>query len=112
VRYTSQYQNLQKELHSRNCGYGASGFKHAQHVLELAKRLETRSILDYGCGQQTLQKSIPFAITNFDPMIKGLDDEPEPHDLVVCSDVLEHIEPMCLEEVIQHLHAKTKRKRS
>jgi hypothetical protein len=109
MRYTSNYKNLQQELHNRNCGYGASGYKHAQHVLDLAKRLETRSVLDYGCGMQTLQKAIPFAITNYDPMIKGLDEEPEPHDLVVCSDVLEHIEPDCLDDVLRHLNEKTRK---
>ena len=109
MRYTSQYQNLQQELHSRNCGYGTSGFKHAQHVLELAKRLETRSVLDYGCGQHSLQKAIPFMITEYDPFVPGYEEDPEPHDLVVCTDVLEHIEPDCLEDVLAHIHSKTRK---
>ncbi len=109
MRYTHQYAELQRELHARNVGYGASGHKHAQHVIEIAKRMETREILDYGCGQMTLQKAIPFPITNYDPFIHGSEDEPEPHDLVVCSDVLEHIEPACILPVIQHLAAKTKK---
>lgn len=108
MRYSSGYKSLQQELHARG-GYGTSGYKHAQHVLELAKRLETRSILDYGCGQQTLQKNVPFAITNYDPFIPGCEDEPEAHDIVVCSDVLEHIEHDCLIEVLTHIHSKTKR---
>jgi hypothetical protein len=35
--------------------------------------------------------------------------EPEPHDLVVCSDVLEHIEPDCLGDVLRHLYDLTKK---
>jgi hypothetical protein len=109
VRYTRQYQELQKELHTREPYYGTSGHKHSQHVMELAQRLDTREILDYGCGKQTLQKCIPYPITNYDPFVAGCTDEPEPHDLVVCGDVLEHIEPACLPEVIEHLFTKTKK---
>ena len=109
MRYSANYRDLQKELHARNVGYGTSGYKHAGHVLELAKRMETKEVLDYGCGTQTLQKNIPWAITNYDPFIAGCDDEPDPHDLVVCSDVLEHIEPDCVPDVLAHLHSKTKR---
>ena len=108
MRYSGQYKELQKELHAREPGYGTSGMKHAGHVQELARRMETREILDYGCGKQTLQKNLPFPITNYDPFIAGCDDEPEPHNLVVCSDVLEHIEPDCLGYVLDDLHSKTK----
>lgn len=109
MRFTHQYAELQKELHARNVGYGTSGHKHAQHVLDLSKQLETREILDYGCGQMGLQKALPFPITNYDPFIRGSDSDPEVHDLVVCSDVLEHIEPACLEEVLKHLHWLTRK---
>lgn len=105
MRYTPEYKNLQEQLHQQG-GYGTSGFKHADQILSLAKQLGTRNILDFGCGQQTLQKAIPFPITNYDPFIKGLDAEPAVHDLVVCSDVLEHIEPDCLLDVIDHLVSK------
>lgn len=108
MRYSGQYKELQKELHTREAGYGTSGVKHAGHVQELAKRMGTRDVLDYGCGKQTLQKNIPFPITNYDPFIEGCDSEPDPHDLVVCSDVLEHIEPDCLPDVLTHLREKTK----
>lgn len=109
MRFTHQYAELQKELHARNVGYGTSGHKHAQHVQDIAKQLGTREILDYGCGQMGLQKAIPYPITNYDPFIRGSEDEPDPHDLVVCSDVLEHIEPNCLTEVLLHLHKLTKK---
>lgn len=108
MRFTEQYAQLQKELHARNVGYGTSGYKHGDRILDLAQKMKTRSILDYGCGQRTLAKIIPFPITSYDPMLPGYDDEPEPHDLVVCGDVLEHIEPECLIEVLAHLKSKTK----
>lgn len=109
MRYTHRYAELQRELHARNVGYGTSGHKHAQHILDLSKAMQTRDVLDYGCGQMGLQKALPFPITNFDPFIHGSDSEPEPHDLVVCGDVLEHIEPECLVPVLMDLRLKTKK---
>lgn len=106
MRFSDDYKVLQKQLHA-DLSYGTSGYKHADRILDIAKRMNTRSILDYGCGKQTLQKAIPFPITNYDPMIAGLDANPAVHDLVVCSDVLEHIEPECLDGVLAHLREVT-----
>lgn len=106
MRFSQQYQQLQKQLHQSAPDYGTSGFKHADRILQLAKQLETRDIMDYGAGKQTLAKALPFAITNYDPFIAGLDAEPRVHDLVVCSDVLEHIEPECVTDVLTHLISK------
>ncbi|HUV66463.1 MAG TPA: class I SAM-dependent methyltransferase [Sedimentisphaerales bacterium] len=47
--------------------------------------------------------SQPIEITEYDPGIPGKDDPPEPHDLVVCIDVLEHIEPDYLDNVLDDL---------
>jgi hypothetical protein len=104
--FTPQYAVLQQELHSRG-NYGVSGHKHADHIMELANNLKTRDVLDYGCGQCTLAKALPFAITNYDPFIPGYEQEPGPHDIVVCSDMFEHIEPECLESVLKHIYSLT-----
>lgn len=108
MRFTDEYATLQRQLHAGG-DYGTSGHKHASKVIELAKRFETRSVLDYGCGQRTLAAAMPFAITSYDPFIEGCDSEPAVHDLVVCGDVLEHIEPDCLVDVLTHLHSKVGR---
>lgn len=105
MRFTEQYAQLQKQLHAAG-DYGVSGYKHSDRIQQLAKQMGTKDILDYGCGCQTLAKSLPFAISNYDPFIAGLDAEPRVHDFVVCSDVLEHIEPDCLGSVLAHLFSK------
>lgn len=105
MRFTPVYEQLQRQLHEGG-SYGISGVKHAARIIDLAKRMGTRSVLDYGCGRRTLSQAMPFHITDYDPFIVECSSEPEVHDLVVCSDVLEHIEPDCLPDVLHHLSSK------
>lgn len=42
-------------------------------------------------------------------MIPELSERPTQHDLVVCSDVLEHIEPECVVSVLLDLQSLTKK---
>ena len=79
------------------------GAKHADTVLKLAKSVEAQSILDYGCGKGELAKALPFGICEYDPAITGKNMSPRPADLVVCTDVLEHIEPDRLQFVLADL---------
>jgi 2-polyprenyl-3-methyl-5-hydroxy-6-metoxy-1,4-benzoquinol methylase len=64
--------------------------------------------LDYGCGQGALGRALNQEISEYDPAIAGKDSSPQPADLVICTDVLEHIEPECLESVLDHLKSLTK----
>jgi hypothetical protein len=69
----------------------------------LAESLQTTSILDYGCGKGYLSRSLPFPIWEYDPAIPGKEESPRPADLVVCLDVLEHVEPDRLHFVLDDL---------
>lgn len=106
---TPEYHKLQSAFHLQRPDYGMSGAKHVEHILSLAKKLETRDILDYGCGKATFQKAIPYPIQNYDPCMPEYARRPEPADIVVCTDVLEHIEPNCLDAVLADLAALTKK---
>lgn len=105
---SESYKQQNKQLHEGQ-GYGVSGHKRLQEVLSLAQSLLTRDILDYGCGQKSLEKSLGFPIKNYDPCIAGLDSPPEPADLVVCNEVLEHVELEFLDNVLDDIKRLTKR---
>lgn len=107
MTYSPEYKALQEQFHRDRPDYGISGNRYADQVLNLSKQLNTRDILDYGCGKCTLQQSLPFAIKNYDPFIPEHSARPEPADIVVCTDVLEHIEPDHLEEVLDDLRSLT-----
>jgi len=106
---SKNYAELNKQLHETNVSYGVGGGKHSETVLKLADSLKNSlkktniSILDYGCGKGYLAKDIPFPIWEYDPAIPGKEESPKQADLVVCTDVLEHIEPEKLQYVLGDL---------
>lgn len=107
---TEEYRALNRQLHEERPDFGAWGHKSAGPVRQVIEGSRPETILDYGCGKQTLQQAIPEVfIKGYDPAILGLDAPPEPADFVVCGDVLEHIEPECLEAVLDDLKRVTKK---
>ncbi len=109
VLITPEYLALNRELHSRG-SYGISGGKWAAQVDRLMLSVQAESLLDYGCGQGTLKKAlrqlnpmIRYRIREYDPAIPGKEEKPLRSDVVVCGDVLEHIEPECLYEVLDDI---------
>jgi 2-polyprenyl-3-methyl-5-hydroxy-6-metoxy-1,4-benzoquinol methylase len=100
---SAEYAALNAQLHKDNIAYGVGGGKHAPIVRKLCESLNTRSVLDYGCGKGYLAKALDFPIWEYDPAVEGKDAEPRPAELVVCTDVLEHIEPDRLDFVLADL---------
>lgn len=103
VVISQDYRALNRQLHQANLAYGVGGGKHADTVKKLIAATGAQSVLDYGCGKGYLAKALPFPIWEYDPAIHGKDESPKPADLVVCTDVLEHIEPDCLLSVLADL---------
>ena len=70
------------------------------------------SVLDYGCGNGALLDQIECSNkTGYDPGIPRFSKTPElPFDLVVSTDVLEHIEPDRLDAVLAHIAQLTRKK--
>lgn len=100
---SASYTALNRQLHAENLAYGVGGNRHAPVVLKLIEKLNTRSVLDYGCGKGYLAKALPFPIWEYDPAIPEKAASPRPADLVVCTDVLEHVEPEHLKAVLHDL---------
>lgn len=103
-----RYVELQRELHADPRGYGGRGRKWSDVVSELVATYDAGSVLDYGCGQGSLGNELRergIICREYDPAIPGKDDMPMFADLVVATDVLEHVEPDRLPAVLQHLRA-------
>ncbi len=103
---TDWYVQEQKNLH-RDPRYGAGSGRYGYLVAGIANIEVCLSILDYGCGKGELGKALRGSdiidFNEYDPAIPGKDHSPHPADLVTCIDVIEHIEPDCLVDVLRHL---------
>jgi len=99
---------------------GSSLFKHVPYLARVIKDHRIKTVLDYGCGkaffwkwdyQPAVLNTIPnLKIRLYDPAIEKLNKLPEGrYDLVVCTDVLEHLHPDDTETVVQRLVEYTRR---
>lgn len=110
---SDEYRALNAQLHRDRPDYGTSGHRWAKAVMDLAKQYGAYTVLDYGAGKSTLKNALPplaehgIRFEEYDPAVPGLDAPPSPADLVVCTDVLEHIEPDCLDAVLADLRRCT-----
>lgn len=107
---TPEYRALNAELHRKMEKYGANGRQWESVIREWAAKVNAQSILDYGCGKGSLARALAdLDVREYDPAIPGKDSLPEPADLVVCTDVLEHVEIECIEDVLKHLDSLARR---
>lgn len=105
---TDAYREQNRRLHAERADYGTSGQRYAQQVRPISD-WGRKAILDFGAGKCTLRNRLgpAYQVTCYDPCIEGLDATPEPHPVCVCSDVLEHVEPECLADVLADLRRVT-----
>ena len=108
---SGDYIKQQQILH-RQDAYGSRGFNWGYLIAGIALVEGCKSILDYGSGKGTLGRTLRqakrFDIQEYDPGTEA-NALPQPSDLVVSVDVLEHIEPDCLDAVLTHLRKLTRK---
>lgn len=100
---TDEYRRQNEILH-KTAKYGHRGHTHLPKIREVMEVYDCKTVLDYGCGRATLSKHADFPVVNYDPATYP--DDPKPCDLLVCTDVLEHIEPGLLNNVLDHMKSK------
>lgn len=101
---TPDYARENARLHSVDPKFGVEGYLWAYHVAGIMSLWGCHSVLDYGCGKGTLKRALNgFLVDEYDPGIPGKDAKPNPADLVVSLDVLEHVEPDRVDDVIADL---------
>lgn len=103
---------MQQQLHE-NPNYGVASVGFAPLVAEVLQKVGMAELLDYGAGKgrlgQTLREQIhsPLTIHHYDPAVPEWSAQPAPCRFVACIDVLEHIEPPLLDNVLDDLRRVT-----
>lgn len=103
---------MQESLHE-NSGYGVASEHYAPLVAELIRINNVREVLDYGAGKGRLSGELewlvpwPVTVHPYDPGVQRWSAAPSPCGFVACLDVLEHIEPPLLENVLDDLKRVT-----
>ena len=101
-----EYLEMNQVLHEdRDYGRGGKRWMHfiIRHLGPFRPIKGMVSMLDYGCGKGSLANLMPFFIDEYDPCIPEKSARPSPHWYVICTDVLEHIEPECIDAVLADL---------
>jgi hypothetical protein len=109
---SEEYRRMQQELH-RNPNYGVASVQYAPLVADVLKAVGTTELLDYGAGKGRLGATLedmfkrPLRIHHYDPAIPKWSQPPQPCNFVACIDVLEHIEPDLIDNVLDDLKRVT-----
>ena len=105
---SEEYKKIQLELHSRDQFYGVASIEFSPIVAGIIDHFKIDNISDYGAGKKrlidalTLHRKSPKLYFPYDPAFPQYGN-PKPADLVCCIDVLEHIEPELLDNVLEEL---------
>ena len=109
---SEDYRRMQQKLHE-NPDYGVASIGYAPIVARILDEVGATELLDYGAGKGRLgialrehMEELP-QIHCYDPAIPHWSAPPAPCGFVACIDVLEHIEPDLLENVLEDLRRVT-----
>jgi len=103
---------MQQTLHE-NPNYGVASVGYAPLVAQAIEQLGITQVLDYGAGKGRLGETLrghvhrPLTIHHYDPAIPKWSAPPAPCGFVACIDVLEHIEPDLIGNVLDDLQRVT-----
>jgi len=109
---SEEYRRMQQQLHE-NPKYGVASLEFAPLVLQVIEQIGVSEMLDYGAGKGRLGHALrgrtqrPLTVHHYDPAIPEWSAPPGPCRFVACIDVLEHIEPHLLDNVLDDLRRVT-----
>ncbi len=105
---SEEYRRQNVLMHERT--YGVCGRVYIPLAINIYLNHDCDDILDYGSGKGAVSERCPnLNIRNYDPAIPEFSADPSPADMVICLDVMEHIEPECLEDVLKHISSLMKK---
>lgn len=107
---TDEYRAILAKEHSEQEGqpWGQTAKRMVPEIQKFADRVNATGLLDYGAGHGGLRKELAskrsqLVVEEYEPGRPEAASKPKPNKFVVCIDVLEHIEPELIDNVLDDL---------
>lgn len=105
---SDSYRQLIEKEHQKDPKWGQTAVRRVSKILEFASRFPSKHILDYGSGSGSfgayLSVNHPeYTVFEYEPAKADKASPPNPCEFVICVDVLEHVEPDCVDAVLDDL---------
>ena len=107
---SKEYSTLMSQMHSDKVNFGGD-IKAFRVIDRLIIKYKIKSIIDYGCGKGDLMFNIrekypKIEVFGFDPGNPDFAILPtKQYQMIITSDVMEHIEPRFLNNVLEHINS-------
>jgi len=107
--FSDKYASLLNQLHNKKPHFGDSG--RYKGLTKWMQKHNAKTAIDYGCGKgfvmESVKQDLPgVTVIGYDPGMPNFSSIPtEAVDVVYCTDVLEHIEPDMIDNVLKHIHS-------
>ena len=107
---SKEYSTLMSQMHSDKATFGGD-IKAFRVIDRLIIKYKIKSIIDYGCGKGDLMFNIrekypKIEVFGFDPGNPDFAILPtKQYQMIITSDVMEHIEPRFLNNVLEHINS-------
>ena len=111
--FSEEYQQELIAKHNKK-GWGGAVQGKGGTINTYMELSRAKSVLDYGAGSSAFRKEIEvqfpkykYTIHEYEPGRVELSNDPPVCDASICFDVMEHIEPEYVDNVIKHIYDKT-----
>lgn len=109
--YSDNYESLLIHEHTNTHDWTWTNMVSSKvpEIVRLLKQYNETTILDYGSGESHFKNKLEelypneYNVIEYDPGIKSKSNYPEPCNFIICVDVLEHIEPEFIINVLDDL---------
>lgn len=106
-------ESYRKELQYQhaNSSWGDAGASSVKEIANFCEMHQYTQILDYGSGAGNTAKgllALGFDVQEYEPGIIEKSTLPSCAEMIICNDVMEHIEPKYVPNVMRHIHSLTK----
>jgi hypothetical protein len=108
---TDEYKTIIEKYHKVNKLWGNGPRAYIPALGKFIYENKVVDLLDYGCGKaKNLQFIFDCVKESYDPGVPEYSNDPKVCEHLICMDVLEHIEPNCIGNVLNHINSKFTKK--